>query len=509
MKPDAKGNIKAIVVEDELKIGTYIKHKIEYLDPSVTVAALAENGKQALNLIEEHQPQVVFTDISMPVMDGLELSRIIKNTYPGMIVVIISGYSDFSYAQKAIKYGIFNYILKPLEDEKLLDVLFDIKKNLAYTNAKQERQVLYSDAYMFQYTQGVQYAIFSVCIGNLFYDIEDPVLTEYYREILQEIPWRKLLEEVCGDGQNWYLADEQVVNQKIVGIQVRADGGEETGNLAKRLMSLLELRTSLAIHICLSEQFVPYEDVWNLTKRLRHLMQQKLVIGESQILIAEKEKDDDQGILDIVKMKLSSYIKNYFLHTDLKNFTDEIQIVLRYMIQNRATQENIEKVSLYVLKLLELSSQDCEAAFQEDIQIRQQQCIGMAATEEELMDNLMGCFQKIGRYVEELYEKKIETRVLEYVDSNFLTLEGLEQVADVFGYNYTYLSRLFKKMSGVSLNKYITEKKITLSKQMLHEHPDMVLDEVCELCGYNDCRYFSRVFKAQTGCTPSEYRVMK
>lgn len=509
MKPDAKGSIKAIVVEDELKIGTYIKHKIEYLDPSVTVAALAENGKQALGLIEEHQPQVVFTDISMPVMDGLELSRIIKNTYPGMIVVIISGYSDFSYAQKAIRYGIFNYILKPLEDEKLLDVLFDIKKSLAYTNAKQERQVLYSDAYMFQYTEGVQYAIFSVCIGNLFYDIEDPVLTDHYRKIIQEIPWRKLLEEVCRDGQNWYLADEQVANQKIVGIQVRADGDEETGNLAKRLMSLLELRTSLAIHICLSEQFVPYEDVWNLTKRLRHLMQQKLIIGKSQILFAEQEKDDDQGILDIVKMKLSSYIKNYFLHTDLKNFTDEIQIVLRYMIQNSATQENIEKVSLYVLKLLELSSQDCEAAFQEDIQIRQQQCIGLAATEEELIENLMGCFQKIGRYVEELYEKKIETRVLEYVDSNFLTLEGLEQVADVFGYNYTYLSRLFKKMSGVSLNKYITEKKITLSKQILREQPGMVLEEVCELCGYNDCRYFSRVFKAQTGCTPSEYRGMK
>lgn len=362
---------------------------------------------------------------------------------------------------------------------------------------------------MFQQTAGVRYAIFSVCIGNLFYDIEDAVLTDHYRQIIQEIPWRKMAEELCSEGQNWYLADEQVVNQKIIGIQIREEETGNAENLAKRLLSLLELKTSHAIHICLSEQFVQYDDVWNLTKRLRHLMQQKLIIGQSQILLVEREQDDDQGILDIVKMKLSSYVKNYFLHTDLKNFTDEIQIVLRYMIQNKATQENIEKVSLYVLKLLELSSQDCDTVFQEDIQIRQQQCIGLAATADELIENLMGCYAKIGKYVEELYEKKVETRVLEYVDSNFLTLEGLEQVADVFGYNYTYLSRLFKKMSGVSMNKYITEKKIALSKQMIREHPEMVLEEVCELCGYNDCRYFSRVFKSQTGITPSEYRLMK
>ncbi len=75
MTTDPSGHIQAIVVEDELKIGTYIKHKIEYLDSSISIAGVAENGREALKLIEQFEPQVVFTDISMPVMDGLELSN--------------------------------------------------------------------------------------------------------------------------------------------------------------------------------------------------------------------------------------------------------------------------------------------------------------------------------------------------------------------------------------------------------------------------------------------------
>ena len=86
--------IHAMIVEDEPKIGMYIKDKIEALDVTIRVEAVAENGKEALQKKKKKQPQVVFTDISMPVMDGLELAKIVKSTYPGILVVIISGYSD-------------------------------------------------------------------------------------------------------------------------------------------------------------------------------------------------------------------------------------------------------------------------------------------------------------------------------------------------------------------------------------------------------------------------------
>ena len=71
----------------------------------------------------------------------------------------------------------------------------------------------------------------------------------------------------------------------------------------------------------------------------------------------------------------------------------------------------------------------------------------------------------------------------------------MEQVAEEFGYNYAYLSRLFKKKSGMSMNKYITKKKIEFAKTLIQDKPDMRLSEISDLCGYEDSRYFSRVFK--------------
>lgn len=500
------GTIKAIVVEDEIKIGAYIKNKIEYLDSAFRVVAVAENGGQALERIDEEEPQVVFTDISMPVMDGLELSRLIRNRYPGMLVVIISGYSDFSYAQKAIQYGVFHYLLKPLEDEKLCDVLLDLKKNLMNAGANQERHILYSDAYMLHQREDVRYILLFLCVGNILYDARDADLTEHYRTAMEQIPWRTVTEKLCGNAYDWYLADEQAVNQKMLGIQIKKEKKETPEEIAGRLLELLEAYTSLSVHIVLSEKPMEYEKVWDRAKHLRFLMQKKLIVGKPQIFVAEKQEGDRQDLLEIVKMKVNSDIKNYFLFADLKNFTEEIQAILQYMIQNHAAQQDIEKVSLYVLKLLEFSGKDYDSEFLERMERKLWRCIGLAKNEEELNRSMMECFREIGSYMERIYEKSVEMRVLEYVDSNFLTLESLEQVADVFGYNYTYLSRLFKKMSGMSMNKYITEKKIARAKELLENHPGMTLENVCDLCGYHDCRYFSRVFKSQTGMTPSEYR---
>jgi YesN/AraC family two-component response regulator len=119
--------IRTIVVEDEEQNLNSICNKIVSLDNSFKIVGKAVNGQEALQKIEEIRPQVLFTDISMPVMGGMELIRRVRQSCPSIIIVIISGYSDFAYAQGAIKYGVFNYLLKPLESDALLETLVDIR----------------------------------------------------------------------------------------------------------------------------------------------------------------------------------------------------------------------------------------------------------------------------------------------------------------------------------------------------------------------------------------------
>jgi len=118
---------KVIVVEDEERILNNIAKKIEESSLSFRVIGKALTGKQALTLVDELVPDVVFTDIKMPVMDGLELIEHLYFRYPYIKTVIISGYADFEYAQKAIIYDVKGYLLKPVDTEALVEILSKLK----------------------------------------------------------------------------------------------------------------------------------------------------------------------------------------------------------------------------------------------------------------------------------------------------------------------------------------------------------------------------------------------
>ena len=118
--------VKIIVVEDELILLNNMCRKIAAVSPDFEVVGQAFNGKEALELIRKDQPDIVFTDIRMPLMDGLELAEILYQEYPEIHIVIVSGYDDFEYARRALTYRVHDYLLKPLKNEALEKLLLSL-----------------------------------------------------------------------------------------------------------------------------------------------------------------------------------------------------------------------------------------------------------------------------------------------------------------------------------------------------------------------------------------------
>ncbi len=111
--------IKVLVAEDELPLLRGISRLIEKINSDFTVVKMAKTGKEAMDYLEEYPVDVVFTDINMPVVDGLELLEYVSGKMPSAASVVISGYQDFTYAQKALRFGVKNYLVKPVDKKEL------------------------------------------------------------------------------------------------------------------------------------------------------------------------------------------------------------------------------------------------------------------------------------------------------------------------------------------------------------------------------------------------------
>ena len=115
--------LKVLIADDEEKICQLIEKLIDWKTLGLSVAAVALNGIDAISKITEHKPDIVITDIRMPGIDGMELIERTKRICPDTEVIIISGYRHFEYAQTAIRYGVRNYLLKPIHKKELIDAL--------------------------------------------------------------------------------------------------------------------------------------------------------------------------------------------------------------------------------------------------------------------------------------------------------------------------------------------------------------------------------------------------
>ncbi len=133
--------IQVMIIEDEPPIGRGLKSMIESTHDSFEVVAMAYNGQEALDLLKKIQPDMIITDIRMPIMDGIELAREVRKRFPDIQIILLSGYQEFDYAREAMQLGIMHYLLKPLSKMQLKTMLDDL-----YTEMVQRKRNRYKQA---------------------------------------------------------------------------------------------------------------------------------------------------------------------------------------------------------------------------------------------------------------------------------------------------------------------------------------------------------------------------
>lgn len=130
--------IKMITVDDEYLIRNLIKNCIDWNEIGVDIIGEASSAEEAIPLIKENQPNIILTDICMPSTDGIDMSKYILEKYPNIKVVVITGYDEFNYAKRAIKVGVSDFILKPINDDELKSTILRLKENILNERLKEK-----------------------------------------------------------------------------------------------------------------------------------------------------------------------------------------------------------------------------------------------------------------------------------------------------------------------------------------------------------------------------------
>lgn len=525
---------KLVLIDDDRIILRGLARNIPWQENGFQLVASANDGEEGLAAIEREQPHVVISDICMPFMDGLELTEAIKSKYPDVKIILMTSYDEFEFAQKALKLKVFDFVLKPVENEKLLQVA---KRAAEEWEREQDmakkvlegipflRQRFYENLLRGKYKQeeidnelaflelplkGDRYAVILMIADDYF---ETGAKNRFGQELLKFCIHNVSQEVLDSFGSG--IVFEHMEDE----IAVICMGAEDEAALERRAMLMAEhiryntevfLKTTVTVGVGpVCERLTGISESYREAKaatEFRHLTgtNQVLSFRDTQM----KSKDEGKIVaVDGWEATLALKIK-LGLEQEALAVIDRMEagIVNHYPI----TLERLRLLSIEIVLVMVNAFQDwseppydkaaLEALLQELPRIR---------TAKELFERIRTLIGDISRNVNDRrnrQQQQLVHQAIDYIQASYMK-EGLslQDVADHVHLSNNYLSMIFKKETGITFSDFLLETRMKAAVELLRRE-ELKTYEVAERVGYGNPQYFSVIFKKHTGKTPSEFK---
>ena len=481
-----------VLAEDEPEAAENIFDIIRLYCPQFELTATAENGAEALELAHKRHPDLVLTDIKMPVMNGLELIKRLHEEMPEIKTIILSGYQDFEFARTALQYGAVDYLLKPISPHTLQETLKQIvplienEKKLKRLNLIQELLAgdkKHGEELNSCFTAQGYYA--ALCRKN--------GLAGRFLGVRRIFPPASLVTEETID---IYGKDDM----ECIHIEAYDNKPSEASyweNVQWQNQDIPGYRT-----IVFTGAPFPIMDLPAVIEELYNTLAYSLVIGKSQTVEGGKRNPASQTLHQ--PLTPENTISYYIKEKRSGKIKDALAEQLVFWEKSEIPQFRVEEGIRSFLEQLRGSS----AGEEDKIEFLIDDAFYYATNYEDLKINLFYILEKL-LPAQDLNINKIDTPeffglIEDYIKSKLAEPLSLQQVCVHFGISQTYMSRLFRKYTGQSFVNYLTRRRIDLAKQYLSGGSTLIKDAAA-LAGYSDQFYFSKVFKSLTGQSPSDY----
>jgi len=523
--------LTALIVDDEPLMRMGIQRAIDWSSYGIQEMQAAPNGRIALQMIEQQQPDVLLTDVRMPGLDGLELSRIVKERWPSIKIVIISGYDDFSYAKKSISYGVTDYLLKPIDNKSLGQAVEKVTQEIAEERGKLREQEQMT--HLLQQSVGI--ARQKVLKELLFGEAGEKQWKRYEHVlglqeslagmkavVLVKINAFKEKSTLFRDGALLHFAVQNILEELV-----RSEGSGE----------LVDLRPG-SLCLVLTQQEGKREQLMSLVHHAQSAMLDYLRIPTTWAIgsmtsglqgLRQSYQEADRAL----KGRWLNPAKRVWMtgeeaagapltagesaHTAVqalqlgssKPLLDELSKLRERLAQPPAYDP--VSVESYYLKLAEaVESILIERCKEQTAEFRERvrEALYLSDTLLDAADSVHALFQEATHVLHQHLPKpysKVIREVIDYVNQHYGEEISLADAANRVFLNRSYLSYLFVQETGSNFSDFLADLRLEKAKELLTAG-GMKNYEVAEAVGYKDFRHFGQMFKKHTGMTPSDFR---
>ncbi|WML33963.1 response regulator [Clostridium sp. OS1-26] len=528
---------KIILVDDEEEVRRGVLNKIQWNRYGFEIIGEAENGKEALEIVEKSTPDLVITDIRMPFMDGMKLTQILYERFPTIKTIILTGFDEFEYAKTAIKLNVIEYVLKPISSEDIIELLINVKEKLDREFEEKKNIKLLKEIYIKslpilrekflssiirgninideirekekKYNINLQGEAFLISIIAIDYNIEN--INNKDKEILI-FQVLKLIEEIINKHS---IGLAFIEDDNIIILNISQDSGKKL-ILEKAGKVLEEIRQSIVKYLNLSVTIgigTSCEDISGVSLSYKNAIAAlgyRIILGNNRLIFIEdvepkreneiifdrlKERQLEGSVKTGTKEEICSAVDNIFRVIEASNTCIEYYQI--YLIQIVTT----------IIKIAKDSNVNMKDIFGENFNFFIE--LYKFATLAEVEEWIKKISIKISEYIikgREDSSKFLVDRAKEYIEERFQDSElNINTICNYLHISQAYFSYIFKKDTQTTFVSYLTQIRMTKAKELLR-NTNMKTFVIAEKVGFSEPNYFSYCFKKNLGKSPSEYR---
>ena len=524
--------IKVIIADDEERICRLIQALVDWNAMGMEIVGTASNGIMALEQIADHQPDILITDIRMPGCNGLELIQKARATCPDLKIVIISGYAQFEYAQMALKYGVCEYLLKPINQKELTETIARIKADIekrrkeaedteSFRRGRENDIHTLRSMFLQDLLESPQFKVTEETLSEKYhlevkpgcfrvfcvkFDVETGAKEEVDAEIIQDrlaTVFESKLELNCYE---WVFAGKgnYIYGMINYGTRQSDEIKEQLRGCLNHMEAQKKMLGNIVFSLGLGNVVKKSTELGSSLRAAQSAIYERLFEGTGKVL----EPVEDIPVLD-KKLLLEKYDRRICQAIELLDVEEGDMAVEELSL----SVSKINNVHGWELLQLIRSAGDIFAMradvaqknnTEEDFYYKCDNCRNAA----ELFDALKA-FQKTLMQKALSYRENEPSRPVrlakQYIQNHYSEQITLEEVSEAIGLSPAYFSVLFKKETEVGFAKYLMGVRMEQAKVLLRE-TNLPVAEICKKVGYNDLKHFTHTFEKIAEVKPAVYR---